>query len=83
MRTWLSRVLVALIFAFTAIAAVNTLAMIAFARGRELAVLRLVGASPRQIARMSRWEAGARRHRRDRPGRGDRARRRCCRSARR
>ena len=57
MRTWLSRVLVALIFAFTAIAAVNTLAMIAFARRSELAVLRLVGASPRQIARMSRWEA--------------------------
>jgi putative ABC transport system permease protein len=57
LRAWLSRVLVALIFAFTAIAAVNTLAMIAFARRSELSMLRLVGASPRQIARMSRWEA--------------------------
>jgi putative ABC transport system permease protein len=58
MRTWLGRVLVALIFAFTSIAAVNTLSMIALARGRELALLRLVGATPRQVARMARWEAG-------------------------
>jgi putative ABC transport system permease protein len=58
MRLWLSRVLVGLIFAFTAVAAINTLSMIALARGRELALLRLVGATPRQIARMARWEAG-------------------------
>lgn len=58
LRAWVSRVLVALIFTFTSIAAVNTLFMIALARGRELALLRLVGATPRQVARMARWEAG-------------------------
>jgi putative ABC transport system permease protein len=55
---WVNRVLAGLIFVFTAIAAVNTLAMIALSRRRELALLRLVGATPRQIARMARWEAG-------------------------
>ncbi|MDP9135569.1 MAG: FtsX-like permease family protein, partial [Actinomycetota bacterium] len=55
---WVNRVLAGLIFIFTAIAAVNTLAMIALSRGRELALLRLVGATPRQVARMARWEAG-------------------------
>ena len=54
---WVNRVLAGLIFIFTAIAAVNTLAMIALSRGRELALLRLVGATPRQVARMARWEA--------------------------
>jgi len=58
MLGWLNRVLAGLIFIFTAIAAVNTLAMIALSRGRELALLRLVGATPRQVARMARWEAG-------------------------
>ena len=58
MLVWLNRVLAGLIFAFTAIAAVNTLAMIGLSRGRELALLRLVGATPRQVARMARWEAG-------------------------
>ena len=58
MVVWLNRVLAGLIFVFTAIAAVNTLAMIALSRGRELALLRLVGATPRQLARMARWEAG-------------------------
>ena len=55
---WVNRVLAGLIFVFTAIAAVNTLAMIALSRRRELALLRLVGATPRQVARMARWEAG-------------------------
>jgi putative ABC transport system permease protein len=55
---WVNRVLAGLILIFTAIAAVNTLAMIALSRGRELALLRLVGATPRQVARMARWEAG-------------------------
>jgi putative ABC transport system permease protein len=58
MLLWLNRVLAGLIFAFTAIAAVNTLAVIAASRGRELALLRLVGATPRQVARMARWETG-------------------------
>jgi putative ABC transport system permease protein len=58
MVVWINRVLAGLIFIFTAIAAVNTLAMIALSRERELALLRLVGATPRQVARMARWEAG-------------------------
>jgi putative ABC transport system permease protein len=48
---------VAIIFAFTSIAVVNTLAMIALRRGRELALLRLTGATPRQVRSMARWEA--------------------------
>jgi putative ABC transport system permease protein len=46
-----------MIFAFTSIAVVNTLAMIALQRGRELALLRLVGATRRQVRSMARWEA--------------------------
>jgi putative ABC transport system permease protein len=33
------------------------LAMIALRRGRELALLRLTGATPRQVRSMARWEA--------------------------
>src|SRR6059058_3934416 len=54
---WLTPLLVAIIFAFTSIAVVNTLAMIALRRGRELALLRLSGATPRQVRSMARWEA--------------------------
>ena len=44
MNRWLGPLFVAMIFAFTSIAVVNTLVMIALRRGRELALLRLVGA---------------------------------------
>ncbi len=54
---WLGPLFVAIIFAFTSIAVVNTLAMIALQRGRELALLRLVGGTPRQVRAMARWEA--------------------------
>ena len=37
---------------------VNTLVMIALRRGRELALLRLVGGTQRQVRSMARWEAG-------------------------
>ena len=47
-----------MIFAFTSIAVLNTLSMIALRRRRELALLRLTGASPRQVRAMARWEAG-------------------------
>jgi putative ABC transport system permease protein len=47
----------AMIFAFTSIAVLNTLTMIALRRGRELALLRLVGATARQVRSMARWEA--------------------------
>ena len=40
---WLGPLFVVIIFAFTSIAVVNTLVMIALQRGRELALLRLVG----------------------------------------
>jgi putative ABC transport system permease protein len=36
---------------------VNTLVMIALRRGRELALLRLTGATRRQVRAMARWEA--------------------------
>jgi putative ABC transport system permease protein len=55
---WLGPLFVALIFAFTSIAVVNTLTMIALQRGRELGLLRLVGGTPGQIRSMARWEAG-------------------------
>jgi putative ABC transport system permease protein len=47
-----------MIFAFTSIAVVNTLVMIGLRRGRELALLRIVGATARQVRSMARWEAG-------------------------
>jgi putative ABC transport system permease protein len=58
MNRWLGPLFVAMIFAFASIAVVNTLVMIALRRGRELALLRLTGATPRQVRSMARWEAG-------------------------
>ena len=57
MNRWFGPQFVAEIFAFTSIAVLNTLIMIALRRGRELALLRLVGATPRQVRSMARWEA--------------------------
>ena len=57
MNRWLTPLFVAIIFAFTSIAVVNTLVMIALRRGRELALLRLTGATRRQVRSMARWEA--------------------------
>ena len=54
---WLGPLFVTIIFAFTSIAVVNTLLMIALQRGRELGLLRLVGGTPRQVRSMARWEA--------------------------
>lgn len=54
---WLNGVLALIVFAFTSIAVVNTLAMIALQRGREVGLLRLVGATARQVLAMTRWEA--------------------------
>ena len=54
---WLGPLFVAIIFAFTSIAVINTLAMIALQRGRDLALLRLVGGTPHQVRSMARWEA--------------------------
>ena len=53
---WLGPLFVVIIFAFTSIAVVNTLTMIGLQRGRELALLRLVGGTPGQVRAMARWE---------------------------
>jgi putative ABC transport system permease protein len=55
---WLGPLFVAIIFAFTSIAVVNTLTMIALRRGRELGLLQLVGGTRGQVRSMARWEAG-------------------------
>jgi putative ABC transport system permease protein len=57
LNNWLGPFFVAMIFAFTSIAVVNTLIMIALRRHRELALLRLTGATTRQVRSMARWEA--------------------------
>ena len=54
---WLGPFFVAMLFAFTSIAVVSTLIMIALRRRRELALLRLTGATTRQVRSMARWEA--------------------------
>ena len=54
---WLGPFFVAMMFVFTSIAVVNTLIMIALRRRRELALLRLTGATTRQVRSMARWEA--------------------------
>jgi putative ABC transport system permease protein len=54
---WLGPFFVAMIFAFTSIAVLNTLVMIALRRRRELALLRLTGATTGQVRSMARWEA--------------------------
>jgi putative ABC transport system permease protein len=58
MNHWFGTQFEAMIFAFTSIAVLNTLTMIALRRRRELGLLRLVGATPRQVRSMARWEAG-------------------------
>jgi putative ABC transport system permease protein len=55
---WLGPLFVAIIFAFSSIAVVNTLTMIGLQRRRELGLLRLVGGTPAQVRSMARWEAG-------------------------
>src|SRR6476469_8866921 len=57
LNRWLGPFFVAMLFAFTSIAVVNTLIMIALRRRRELALLRLTGAPTRQVRSMARWEA--------------------------
>jgi putative ABC transport system permease protein len=57
MNRWFGPQFVAEIFAFTSIAVITTLVMIALRRRRELGLLRLVGGTPRQVRSMARWEA--------------------------
>jgi putative ABC transport system permease protein len=57
MNRWFGPQFVAEIFGFTSIAVLTTLIMIGLRRRRELALLRLVGATTRQVRSMARWEA--------------------------
>jgi len=49
---WLNKLLIGVMVGYAALAAANTMVMAALARGRELSVLRLAGATRRQVARM-------------------------------
>ncbi|MFI6639701.1 ABC transporter permease [Streptomyces sp. NPDC050504] len=54
---WANTVMAAVLGGFAAVAAANTLVMTVLDRRRELAMLRLVGSTRRQVLRMVRWEA--------------------------
>jgi putative ABC transport system permease protein len=54
---WVNYLMIGVLLAFIAVAAANTLVMATGERARELALLRLVGATPRQVTRMIRIEA--------------------------
>jgi putative ABC transport system permease protein len=55
-NTWTIHVIVIVLLIYVVIAALNTLAMAALARREELAILRLAGATRRQLLRMVRIE---------------------------
>jgi putative ABC transport system permease protein len=57
--TWVNYLIFGVLMAFVAIAAVSSLVMAAAERASELSLLRLLGATPRQVIRMIRWEAVA------------------------
>jgi putative ABC transport system permease protein len=56
-NSWVNYLILGVLIAFCAIAVVNTLIMATAERSRELALLRLVGATATQVTRMLRWEA--------------------------
>jgi putative ABC transport system permease protein len=56
-NSWVNYLMIGVLLAFIAVAAVNSLVMATGGRSRELALLRLVGATPRQVTRMIRVEA--------------------------
>jgi putative ABC transport system permease protein len=53
---WVNLLLVGVLLGYVAISAANSLVMGTRARARELALLRLVGTTHRQVLRMLRWE---------------------------
>ena len=55
-QAWVSYTLLGLIVVFVALAVANTLVMVTVERSRELALLRLVGATERQVRHMMRCE---------------------------
>ncbi|SDY08843.1 putative ABC transport system permease protein [Amycolatopsis xylanica] len=54
---WINLLVVGIIMLYTGIAVVNTLVMATGARRREFALLRLVGATRKQVLRTTRWES--------------------------
>jgi putative ABC transport system permease protein len=56
-NAWVNRLMIGVLMGFVAIAAVNSLVMSVGERAAELALLRLVGATPRQVIRTIRAEA--------------------------
>lgn len=52
LNAWLNKLLIGVMVGYAALAAGNTMIMAALARGRELALLRLVGVTTRQVKRM-------------------------------
>ncbi|MFF0175919.1 ABC transporter permease [Micromonospora profundi] len=52
LNAWLNKMLIGVMVGYAALAAANTMVMAALARGRELALLRLVGVTTRQVKRM-------------------------------
>ncbi|MER5932325.1 FtsX-like permease family protein [Streptomyces sp. NPDC002054] len=57
LNAWANTTMAAVLGGFAAIAAANTLVMTVLDRRRELTMLRLVGATRRQVLGMIRWEA--------------------------
>jgi putative ABC transport system permease protein len=57
LNAWANTVMAAVLGGFAAVAAVNTLVMTVLDRRGELATLRLIGSTRRQVLRMVRWEA--------------------------
>ncbi|MFD8479323.1 ABC transporter permease [Kitasatospora sp. NPDC059673] len=55
--SWANTVMAAVLGGFAAVAAVNTLVMTVLDRRREVGLLRLAGATRRQVRDMMRWEA--------------------------
>jgi putative ABC transport system permease protein len=55
--SWVNYLMIGVLLAFIAVAAANSLVMATGERSHELALLRLVGATPRQVTRMIRGEA--------------------------
>jgi putative ABC transport system permease protein len=56
-NVWVNYLMTGVLLAFIAVTAVNSLVMATGERSHELALLRLVGATPRQVTRMIRVEA--------------------------
>ncbi|WP_065959349.1 ABC transporter permease [Streptomyces sparsogenes] len=57
LNAWANTVMAAVLGGFAAVAAANTLVMTVLDRRRELAMLRLIGSTRRQVLDMVRWEA--------------------------